>query len=92
MQNILNSENGKMLELGIIKPVTGCCPWLSTLCLVPKKDGTHTVVFDARKLNFVCLPDIYPIPLIDTIIGKLRDASFLNSVNLKYAFFQIPLE
>ncbi|KAK9887659.1 hypothetical protein WA026_023780 [Henosepilachna vigintioctopunctata] len=92
MQTILNKEIDKMLELDIIKPVTTCSPWLSPLWLVDKKDGTHRVCFDGRKLNSVTMPDSYPMPLIDTIVSKIKSASFLSSIDLKSAFFQIPLD
>lgn len=92
MLKILNNEVDEMLKLDIIRPVTECSPWLSPLWLVKKKDGSYRVCFDGRKLNSITLPDSYPMPLIDSIISKVRDAQYLSSLDLKQAFFQIPLD
>lgn len=92
MQSVLNKEIDEMLKLDIIKPVTTTSPWLSPLWLVGKKDGSFRVCFDGRKLNSVTIPDSYPMPLIDSIISKVRNASFVSSIDLKSAFFQIPLD
>lgn len=96
MLEILNKEIDNMLSLGVIRPLD-TSPWLSPLWVVAKKDdsdGTknYRVVLDSRKLNSVTVPDSYPMPLIDTIISKVRDAKYLSSIDLKQAFFQIPLD
>lgn len=92
MMKVLNSEVNKMLDLGIIRQVTECSPWLSPLWLVKKKDGSYRVCFDGRKLNSITVADSYPMPLIDSVISKVRDAQYLSSLDLKQAFFQIPLD
>lgn len=90
MQKVLNEQVDEMLELDIIEPCVS--PWSSPLWLVNKKDGSYRVCFDGRKLNAVTVPDSYPPPLIDSVIMKIRDAKFLSSIDLKSAFFQIPLD
>lgn len=90
MQQHLNKQVDEMLEKGIIQPSKS--PWCSPLWLVEKRSGEYRVCFDGRKLNDVTVSDQYPMPLIDSILNKLRDARYLSSVDLKQAFFQIPLE
>lgn len=90
MQQHLNQEIDKMLELGIIQKSQS--PWCSPLWLVPKSSGEYRVCFDGRKLNSVTVKDTYPMPQIDSILNKLRDARYLTSIDLRQAFFQIPLE
>lgn len=92
MKVILNAEIDKMLDLGIIQQLDRPSSWLSPLWLVSKKDGSYRVCFDGRKLNSVTLPDSYPMPLKDSIISKVRNAKYLSSIDLKQAFFQIPLD
>lgn len=89
MQEHLNAEISEMLRQGIIRPSQS--PWCSPLWLVKKPDGKYRICFDGRKLNSVTVSDAYPLPLIDSIITKIRDARFLSSIDLKQAFFQIPL-
>lgn len=90
MQQHLNTEIDEMLKMGVIQPSRS--PWSSPLWLVEKRSGEYRVCFDGRKLNSVTVDDSYPMPLIDSILNKLRDAKFLTSIDLKSAFFQIPLE
>lgn len=90
MQKNLNEQIDEMLKLDVIEPTNS--PWSSPLWLVDKRDGSHRVCFDGRKLNSVTVPDSYPMPLIDNIVTKVRDATFLSSIDLKNAFYQIPLD
>lgn len=90
MQQHLNVEVDKMLKLRIIQPSQS--PWCSPLWLVKKSSGEYRVCFDGRKLNTLTVRDAYPLPLIDTILNKVRDAKFVSSIDLKQAFFQIPLD
>lgn len=92
MQEILNKEVDRLLALDVVRPVTECSPWLSPLWLVKKTDGSHRLCFDGRKLNSVTQQDAYPMPLIDSTISKLRDAVVMTSLDLKNAFYQIPLD
>lgn len=90
MQKALNSQIDEMLKLDIIEPTNS--PWSSPLWLVNKTDGSYRVCFDGRKLNTITVRDSYPMPLIDSIVTKVRDANFLSSIDLKFAFYQIPLD
>lgn len=90
MRNHLNKQIDEMLELGVIEPSKSA--WCSPLWLVPKSSGEFRVCFDGRKLNQVTLPDAYPMHNIDAILNKLRDACYLSSIDLRHAFFQVPLE
>lgn len=47
---------------------------------------------DARKLNEVTRKDAYPLPLIEGLLGRLDRAKYMSSLDLKDAFWQIPLE
>lgn len=86
----LHQEVEEMLNLGVIQPSNS--PWSSPILLVPKKNGELRACFDGRKLNSVTVKDAYPLPQVDSILNRLRDAQYLSSIDLKKAFWQIPLE
>nr|CAI5851281.1 unnamed protein product [Callosobruchus analis] len=90
MQKHLDKEIDQMLKQGLIRPSHS--PYCSPLWLVKKASGEYRICFDGRKLNSITCKDAYPMPLIDSVINKLRDARFLSSIDLKSAFFQIPLD
>ena len=86
----LNVELDKMLEDNIISPSTSS--WSSPVLMVKKKTGEYRFCFDGRRLNEVTIQDSYPLPRIDQLLSKLGQAKFLSSIDLKSAFWQIPLD
>lgn len=87
---ILNKELDRMLELGVVEPSHSA--WNSPVLLVPKANGTHRLCLDSRKLNSVSKRDSFPIPFVANILDSLGGARFLSTIDLKDAFWQIPLE
>lgn len=86
----MNRELDRMIELGVVRPSTS--PWASPVLLVKKANGDMRFCFDGRKLNSVTKKCAYPLPMVDHILNKLSGAQFLSSIDLKSAFWQIPLE
>lgn len=89
MQCILNKELDRMLALGVVEKSNS--PWSSPVLLVPKKDNTYRFCVDYRKLNAVTVKDAYPLPFINNILDRLRDAQYLTSLDIKSAYWQIPI-
>lgn len=90
MMKHIDAELRDMLEKGIVEPSTS--PWSSPIVMVPKKDGSWRFCVDYRKLNSVTTRDAYPLPYVSNILDKLRDARYLSSLDIKSAYFQVPLE
>lgn len=90
LQEVMNEELDKMLELGVVEPSHS--PWSSPVVLIKKKDGTYPFCIDFRALNQVTKRDAYAIPYISMILDRLRNARFLSSIDLKSAYWQIPLD
>lgn len=90
MSNILNKELDSMLELGVVEPSQS--PWCSPVLLVKKSSGEYRFCFDGRKLNAITKHDSYPLPRVDRILSMLHEAKFISSVDLRKAFWQIPLD
>lgn len=86
----LNNELDKMLALNVVEPSHGS--WNSPVLLVKKNSGEYRFCFDGRILNSVTKPDRYPLPRVDRILNMLRDAKYISSIDLRSAFWQIPLD
>ena len=86
----LNTELDSMLEEGVVSPSNS--PWCSPVLMVRKKSGEYRFCFDGRMLNSVTVQDSYPLPRIDSILSKLNESKFLSTIDLKSAFWQIPLD
>ena len=46
---------------------------------------------DYRKLNAITIPDPYAIPLIDSLIDQLGEATLLTKLDMNKGFYQIPV-
>lgn len=90
MLKILNEELDEMLRLGVVEPSNS--PYCSPVLLVKKPDGSHRFCLDSRSINAQTRYDSYPLPNIDRILNMLRDAKFISTIDLRKAFWQIPLD
>jgi hypothetical protein len=80
-------EQGKLeeyikenLEKGYICPSKS--QYSSPFFFVGKKDGKSRPVVDYRKLNSFTVPDRYPLPLIQELVDKVRDARLFSKVDV----------
>ena len=90
LEEEVNKEIGKMLQLGIIRP--SMSPWASPVVIVPKPDGTIRFCVDYRKVNRVTKMDAYPIPSMERMIDKVASAKYISTIDLTKGYWQIPLE
>ena len=90
LEEEVNKEIGKMLQLGIIRP--SMSPWASPVVIVPKPDGTIRFCVDYRKVNRVTKMDAYPIPSMERMIDKVASAKYNSTIDLTKGYWQIPLE
>lgn len=87
----VNKEINRMLELDVIEEAY-FSPWNNPLVAVKKKTGKYRVCLDARHLNSIMVNEGYPIPQIAGIINNLSGCRYISSIDLKDAFWQMPLE
>ncbi|XP_073841503.1 uncharacterized protein [Musca autumnalis] len=90
MQAIIDAKVNELLANGFIEP--SCSPFSSPITLAQKKNGTWRLCMDFRHLNSRSEPDAYPLPRIQSILDRLRDARFVSSIDLKDGYWQIPLD
>lgn len=89
VQQQIDAELDEMLKQGIVEPSNS--PWSSPILLVKKKDGKYRFCVDYRKLNAVTVRDSYPLPLVADTLDKLRDAKYLSSLDVRSAYWQVPM-
>ncbi|XP_058807570.1 uncharacterized protein LOC131673535 [Phymastichus coffea] len=66
--------------------------WSSAPVIVKKAVGTYRFCLDLCPVNKVTKIDACPIPNLDSILDRLRSAVFLSKIDLRSAFWQIPLK
>ena len=90
IQQIAIEEVERMFEEGIIE--RSASDYSSAPVMIRKSDGTYRFCVDYRDLNKVTRKDAYPIPSMDSILDKLRRARYLTKIDLKQAYYQIPMK
>lgn len=89
VQKLMYAELDRMLNLGVIEESNS--PWSHPVTLVRRGDKNR-LCLDARRLNALTVKDAYPLPHIEGLLSRLGDTYYISSVDLKDAFWQIPLE
>lgn len=82
-------ELDRMIELDVIEESNSS--WSSPVVMVRKSNGKSRLCLDSRKVNGLTKKDAYPLPLIDGLLGRLSETKYISSLDLKDAFWQIPL-
>ena len=84
-----NQELRNLLALGMIRPSLSARA--SGIVMVKKKNGELRFCCDFRPLNEVTTKDAYPLPRIDESLARLGKAKIYTSIDLAWAFWQIPV-
>jgi hypothetical protein len=78
------------LKRGIIEPFDA--PNSSTVLLIPKANGGGLrFCIDYRALNKAIAPDAYTLPTITENLASLSDNEYFSSLDMKEAFWNVPL-
>ena len=83
LKEIVKEELQKLLNAGFIYPISDN-EWVSSLVIVPKKNGKWRVCVDYRALNKETQKDHFPLPFIDQVLDNLTGKkyfSFLDGFN-----------
>jgi hypothetical protein len=88
-QAILRRMVNELMEQGVVKPSKSPCA--SPAFLVPKSRGEYRLVVDYRKVNARIKFDCYPLPTIEQAFEQFAGAQVFSVLDLKSAYFQIPL-
>ena len=89
MWQVAVDEVAKMRKLGVIEK--SWSEWSSVPVIVTKQDKTYRFGVDYRALNRVTKKDAYPSQNLDSILDKLRLARYITKIDLKQAYFQVPI-
>ena len=85
-----NQEEQILLALGLIQP--SYSPWASGIVMVKKKSAELRFCCDFRPLNDVTVKDAFPLPRTEERVSRIGKANIFTSIDLAWAFWQIPLK
>ena len=100
MQEVVQTEVLKLLQAGIIYPISDS-PWVSPTQVVQNDKGEEVatrltsswrVCIDYRKLNVVTRKDHFPLPFIDQVLERVSGHPFYCFLDRYSGYFQIEID
>jgi hypothetical protein len=88
-QKILDDYLEDNLEKGYI--TASSSPYGSPTFTVKKKDGSLRIVHDYRKLNEYTVPDVTPLPRIQSILEELRGKTLFSKFDIRAGYNNIRI-
>jgi len=90
LKDIVKEELQKLLDARFIYPISNS-EWISSLVLVPKKNGKWRICVDYRELNKAINKDHFPLPFIDQVLDDLVGKRFFSFLDGFSGYNQIQL-
>ena len=88
----VNDNIQKLLSKGVIRkamPESG--EFISSIFLTPKKDGSHRMILNLKNLNEYILHYDFKTNTIQTSLKLMHSGCFMASVDLKDAYYSVPV-
>ncbi|XP_070518817.1 uncharacterized protein [Cardiocondyla obscurior] len=88
----LSLEIIELLKKGAIEECQECVgQFISPYFLVPKPDGTNRFIFNLKKLNEYLQPQHFKLEDIRSVLNLVSQGDYFCSIDLKDAYFLIPI-
>ncbi len=88
-QQVIDNEIQKFLKKGIIRPTM---PTSGDIISPTKKDGSHRVIFNLKKLNEVVSYHHFKLDTLQTAVQLMTPGGFMTSIDLKNAITLFPFQ
>ena len=91
-ESIINLEINKFLEKGVISQCDITAgDYFSNLFVTPKKDGSFRTILNLKYLNLECETYHFKMESIKQVIHMIKPFSYLASLDIKDAFYAVPI-
>ena len=89
-QDEVRKQVTELLNKGFIQPSSS--PFGAPVLFVKKKDGSLRMCVDYRALNKITIKNKYPIPRIEDLIDRLKDAKIFSKIDLRSGYHQLRIK
>lgn len=87
----LKTKLAELEQQGVIARVTQPTEWVSSMMLV-KKPNKLRICLDPKDLNKAIRREHYPLPTIEEVATRLKDAKIFSVLDAKNGFWQVKLD
>lgn len=89
----VKKELDRMVDCGVIQPISEPTEWCAPMVPVPKKNKEQPrICVDLKVLNKAVKREKYVLPTVDDILPKLAGAKVFSLLDAASGFWQIPLD
>lgn len=81
----------QLLQTDIIEEVKGPSNWISPIVPVLKDNGDVRLCVDMRRANMAIKRENHPLPTMDQLLPKMREAKLFTKLDIRDAFHHIEL-
>ena len=92
LRNILKETLEDLVQQNILAQVQKPTPWISSMVVVPKKDGKLRICLDPRDLNRAIRREHYPLPTIEDVATRLHGAKVFTVLDVRKGFWHVELD
>ena len=92
MRDRLKKTLEDMVQQDILAPVTRPTPWISSMVVVPPKNGELRICLDPKNLNTAIQRENYPLPTIEDIATRLHGAKVFTILDMRCGFWHVVLD
>ena len=85
----IRSEVERLISEGIIEPSRS--PWRAQVVVVNQGSKKRLVVDYSQTINKFTQLDAYPLPNIESFVGKVAQYNVFSAIDLKSAYHQLPI-
>ncbi|CAH1994375.1 unnamed protein product [Acanthoscelides obtectus] len=82
----------ELKQRDIIEPVVGSSKWVSPVVPVLKENGEVRLCIDMRRANEAIIRENHPLPTMDKLLPKMKNAKVFTKLDIKDAFHQLEID
>lgn len=91
LEEKVNNKIKELIDRDIIEEVRGSSRWVSPIVPVIKNTGDVRLCVDMRRANQAILRENHPLPTMDKLLPKIKNAKYFSKLDVQDAFHQIEL-
>lgn len=88
----VQAEINRLLKLDVIEPVDEPTEWCAPIVVAPKPNEEIRMCVDLTKLNKAVKRELYPMPTVETTLGRLSKGSIFTKLDANSGYYQIVLD
>ena len=92
IEESLKEELDRLVEKGVLVPVTEPTVWVSQMAVVHKLSGKLRICIDQQPLNAALTREHYKLPVFEDVLPKLMDANVFSKLDVREAYWQVRLD